>query len=327
VNFIDPTWHMVNAPGLLWIDTFIRKNFTSDTNAMFVYLLKRFAAVETFVGNSTGANAYLRMAEGIIQAMNTWLWDPVSNDHYLTQINPDRTTRDFVDYDSQLLAVAFGVCPPERIASVLRRVDSGPCTHARATWVSEKYYNTSDCNLGNTGDSAVTMGRIGWVDGLSRKVSGDVATFNRLLQPLQDDLHMNTWMYERYQCDGLPTHNSFYIEYPELIAMLLRSIRYGIMINLTAVTIDPLGVDNFTYHVGNVHVTYSKNNVVIQVVPSAPHIVQIYHLHPNTLYLVVSFNSQTQQRIETLATTNSQGTLTCPTPFGTFWTITVNVFQ
>ena len=44
----------------------------------------------------------------IALAMNSALWDENSNDHFIPQLDPSGETRDFVDYDSNLLAVAFG---------------------------------------------------------------------------------------------------------------------------------------------------------------------------------------------------------------------------
>jgi len=259
------------------------------------------------------------MAENIKNAMNMHLWNV---DHYITQINPDKTTRDFVDYDSQVMAVAFGVCPPDKISTFLKRVDSGPCTHARATYVSEKYYGPNDCYVQNTGDSAVTMGRIGWADGLARKVIGDANTFNSLVQPLQNDLNKNTWMYERYQCNGQPTHNAFYIEYPAVVAMFLRYMRYGINIGLTSLTIDPLGVTSYTYKLGDVYVVYSSDSIIIQIKPNGPNMVQIYQVHKNTQYSVVSLNTDTNQKVTQTVTSDNQGTLIFKTALGPNWLIT-----
>ena len=46
-----------------------------------------------------------------------------------------------MDYDANLIAVAVGAASPEQAAKVLARVDRGPCTHARGTWVSEIEYD------------------------------------------------------------------------------------------------------------------------------------------------------------------------------------------
>lgn len=55
--------------------------------------------------------------------------------------------------------------------------------------VSEKYYDKNNCYLGNTGDSAVTMGRIGWADAMARRRVRDVEMFkNVLLLPIIQDM-------------------------------------------------------------------------------------------------------------------------------------------
>lgn len=175
----DSSVGLFNVPGSLWIDTFIRANYTSDTNAGILFLLDLMADAETFVGNATGAALYADTAAQVRGAMNTYLWAS-SHDHYCTNSNPlgsasqgehemtgDRNrqrhasatcgvvdsatdavggvqvcARDFVDYDSNLLAVAFGVpATPQQAQAILSRVDRGPNAHVRGTWVSEVYYD------------------------------------------------------------------------------------------------------------------------------------------------------------------------------------------
>jgi len=176
----DSSVGLFNVPGSLWIDTFIRANYTSDTNAGILFLLDLMADAEMFVGNATGAALYADTAAHVRGAMNTYLW-AASHDHYCTNSNPlslafqdehemandrnrqrhasatsgvaNRTTpdavegvqvcaRDFVDYDSNLLAVAFGVpATPQQAQAILARVDRGPNAHIRGTWVSEVYYD------------------------------------------------------------------------------------------------------------------------------------------------------------------------------------------
>ena len=92
----------------------------------------------------------MQLADRIALAMNTHLW---AGDHYVTQMNPDGTTRDFVDYDSNLIATAAGVPSPSQAARLLGRIDGGRCTHGRATFVSEVYYGPHDTTNGNVGDS------------------------------------------------------------------------------------------------------------------------------------------------------------------------------
>lgn len=50
----DSNVGLFNVPGSLWIDTFIRANYTSDTNAGMVMLLSAMADAEKFLGNTTG---------------------------------------------------------------------------------------------------------------------------------------------------------------------------------------------------------------------------------------------------------------------------------
>ena len=92
----------------------------------------------------------MQLADRIAVAMNAVLWH---EDHYVTQMNPDGSTRDFVDYDSNLIAVAAGVPSAGQAALLLRRIDGGRCTHGRATFVSEVYYGPHDTTNGNVGDS------------------------------------------------------------------------------------------------------------------------------------------------------------------------------
>ena len=166
-----------------------------------MYLFNEFAEVESFLGNATGAAFYQQLSSNISAAMNTLLWEPKSDDHYATNLQPNGQLRDFVDYDSNLFAILAGVASPDRAAKILARIDKGGCAHPRGTWVSEIYYDAQNCNGGNTGDSAITMGRITWADARARyQVGGpDAAAFfqNVLLQPLQQDTLDNTWLYER----------------------------------------------------------------------------------------------------------------------------------
>ena len=112
------------------------------------------------------------MAATIAAAMNKYLWAP-SNDHYVVRVasvlplHPcppqavltgllhachacqsyailpippatNLTQRDFVDYDSNLLAIMAGV-PTSRDQSqrILAKLDDFACAHRRATWVSQ----------------------------------------------------------------------------------------------------------------------------------------------------------------------------------------------
>jgi hypothetical protein len=99
-DLISETDSLVFAPGSLMIDVFIRNNYTSDSNAMVVGFLQDFAEAENAVGNFTRAQELLDLADKVSAAVNAKLWasDAAGGDHYITQLNSDGTTRDFVDY-------------------------------------------------------------------------------------------------------------------------------------------------------------------------------------------------------------------------------------
>ena len=122
----------------------------------------------------------------------------------MTQLNPDGTIRDFVDYDANLIALAHSIPDAARATRALARIDSGQCASARGggpQFVSEKYYGASDTTHGNTGDSYCAMGRIAWFDSHARKNLGTpaaLAAFDKYtMAPLQRDLIQYTWMHER----------------------------------------------------------------------------------------------------------------------------------
>jgi len=62
------------------------------------------------------------------------------------QLNRDNSTRDFVDYDANLIALAHGVPSPDRAKRLFSRIDAGRCsakTGAGPQFVSEVYYGAS----------------------------------------------------------------------------------------------------------------------------------------------------------------------------------------
>ena len=149
-NLIDPQRHLLKAPGSLMIDVFIRGNFTADSNAMMVGFLTEFAAAEAAVGNLARAEELRQLSQEMRAAMNEALWANASEggDHFITQRNPDGTSRDFVDYDSNLIALAHGVPNSTgRSEAVLSRVDRGRCSAAQGggpQFVSERWYGKED---------------------------------------------------------------------------------------------------------------------------------------------------------------------------------------
>jgi hypothetical protein len=72
-------------------------------------------------------------------------------------------------------------------------------------------------------------------------------------------------MPERYDAAGLPAHNSYYHEYPDIVSMVLREMRYGVHVGMHEVTVQPFGVTNFDLRLGKIRVSYSPDAVSIAV--------------------------------------------------------------
>lgn len=337
LTFYDESRGMISAPGPLWIDVLVRENYTSDSNAIMVPFLQLAAdAYEMYeeiieTENSASmhqfANELRSISSTIAVTMATELWDKNSNDHFITQLDPSGETRDFVDYDSNLLAVAFGAvslgsggneaAALSRMTQILARVDAGNYTHIRATWCSEKPYSGDACDCyivgGDVcGDSVVTLARIGWADSHARKLVGDINAFDSLLlAPLQEDLVKDIWLYERYDDAGSQIRTAYYFEYPSLIAMMLREIRYGLSIGLRQVEVFPfMNLDvmekEFVYSFGETYLSYASEKVELRLPSfgSTTRAIKIKGIFADSTY-VVSGCSQDSITVKT----DDQGTL------------------
>jgi len=283
----DPDRKLAKVGGPLFIDVFIRQGYTLDSNAMLLCLLPEMAAVANFCGDAASADRYRNLAEAVKQGLNAGLWD--GHDHYITQRNPDWSTRDMVDYDGNYAAIAFGATTnQEQVAAMYRRLDAGPDTHPgnRGTWVSEKYYGPRDCFGGNTGDSATAMARIWWLDLASRYVTGDLANFYRYFEPVQNDLLQHTWLTERYNAKGKSIRAPYYHEYPEITDMVLREMIYGIDIKIDRVRIRPFGLNRYHYQVGDLDVSYRPDLVSLHIPGHNNRTYEIGGLLPRTTYLI-----------------------------------------
>lgn len=273
LSFYDAEKALFRAPGPLWIDVIVRENYTSDSNAMLVPYLKKVADFYDYLHIDADFATELRqLSDTVAASIRTVLFDTDLKDHFITQLNPDGSIRDFVDYDANLMTVAFGIITDDaQIHRVLKRVDSGPYTHVRGTWCSEVPYSgdAPDCYIvgGNVcGDSIVTLARIGWIDALARKRIGDLKTFQQLLlEPLQQDLLRDVWLYERYDANGTQIRTPYYFEYPSLVVMMLREVQYGIDIALDHVNIDPFPHAAYKLSLGLVSVDYAPERVVLSL--------------------------------------------------------------
>ena len=261
---------LLKTSGALMIDVFRRGNFTTDANALAVDVFTELSRMFLYLSNSQAAGLYADTAFNISSALNERLW---RHDHFATQLNPDGSERDFVDYDSNLLATAFVPMGSERLHATLRRVDNGSCTHAApGTYISEKLYGHNDvynCDAAKpeifcVGDSRVSYGRVAWLDALSRKRAGDYKTFEELIvAPIRREVFELVWCHERYTCNGVPVHSPMYYEYPEVLGTITRDVRYGLRFGLGSFSIDPFlsdddRADGFSWSIGGVHVQYNS---------------------------------------------------------------------
>ena len=297
----DPRQELLSANGPLFIDVFRRGGFTLDTNTIALYLLERMSEIAAFCNDPETEKRYIAMRESIRAGIVHGLWN--GHDHFVTERHPDGTTRDFVDYDGNLAALAFAVLPDGPDArALLKRLDSGPHTHpgGYGTWVSERRYEKPDCNLENDGDSDVTMGRIWWLDMAARVQLGDRATFAALLEKIENYELSNVWMPERFDAQGLPAHHDYFHEYPEFLAMVLREMRYGVHVGMREVTVHPFDVQRFSLPLGTLRVDYSPAQVSLLIPGSSERNFTISGLIPERQYML-----STGQHIAT----DVQGTL------------------
>jgi len=281
----DPDEQLLKVEGPLFIDVFKRSGYTLDTNAVTILLMERMAEAADFNHDQAAKTRYLDFASKLKIGLNRHLWD--SSDHFVTQQNADGSRRDLVDYDGNFAALALGVLPDRADEEkLLHRLDSGQHTHpdGRGTWVSEKPYLKDDCYGGNIGDSNVAMARIWWFDMNARVRLNDHTMFDTTLQNVEGDLLKNTWMSERYNAAGMPAHNPYYHEYPEVVSMVLRELRYGVHIGMRDVQVKPFGVNRFNMHLGTLQVNYSPERISIQVPGTSERHFLIGGLPPHSTY-------------------------------------------
>jgi len=228
-------------PRALWVDPFKRQNYTSETNMFSLEVLTQFAEVEEHFGNASGAERARAAAAKLKTNINSKLWDVASNDHYITQLNADGSTADFLDIDSNLMAVAFGLADDTRAEKVMQRLKCLPCIRpgGYGTMPSGRYMGSEQTNGGMTVDSSVAMARVFYLDAIALRRVNDVSTFRRMLTVMQVDQRRNTWMAEWYNSEGQATHDPFYHEYPETLAMVIQRVKYGIKIGLRNIEVLP----------------------------------------------------------------------------------------
>lgn len=93
----------------------------------------------------------------------------------------------------------------------------------------------------------------------------------------------------------------YYFEYPSLVTMLLREIKYGIELDLSKIHITPflapisckdsdpdcvLHAMEYEFHIGNIDVTYSNTLIKISIPGEGMFNYKISNLIPNSLYSI-----------------------------------------
>ena len=106
-----------------------------------------------------------------------------------------------------------------------------------------------------------------------------------------------------------------YFEYPSIVAILQREIRYGIEVDFAHVTVNPLmsKPGPFAYHVGNVNVDYKPSGVSTVDVPAAPGVQKEHRLHgmvANGEYTISAGGSCALTADAAMALASPQGVLT-----------------
>ena len=106
-----------------------------------------------------------------------------------------------------------------------------------------------------------------------------------------------------------------YFEYPSVVAILQREIRYGIELDFAHVTVKPLmsTPGPFSYHVGNVNVEYKPSGVTTVDVPAPPGVQKEHRLHGMVAsgeYTISASGSCALTADAAVAAASTQGVLT-----------------
>mmetsp|Transcript_6223 Transcript_6223/g.15782 ORF Transcript_6223/g.15782 Transcript_6223/m.15782 type:complete len:257 (-) Transcript_6223:703-1473(-) len=201
------------------------------------------------------------------------------------------------DFDANWIAVAAGIpTDNEQAQRVVSATSSqlGLCGRHMPSWVSAQRYDREHTyqdtrGVRHTGDGAIAMARIAWMEGQARRAVGDVLGFERsLLGPLQRTVLREVFLPERYGCHGFPAKHRFFPEYPEVVGILLREVRYGLRIEPFDVQLRPFSVRRFRYRAGALQVHFEPELVRLTVPGSTPRWVRLHigSLQPRERYSI-----------------------------------------
>jgi hypothetical protein len=280
----DPQHKLIHAAGSLWIDVFRKSGFTFDVNVTAIWVLSRLASLCGHGGDVASQGRIGQFVDYLREGIGA-LWE---KDHFITSVARNGTRHDMWDSDNYA-AVGFGlICDRPRAERLMQFMDGIPHMHpgGKGTWVSGKYYDAVQCYNGNIGDSACAMARLFWIDMKARHQLGDAASFLRYFQPVQRDLLDCTWMNERYDQDGSMIRAEGYVEYPEILALLVREAWYGIELGATSVSVNPLKPGKWTYANSRLEIVYGPGELSIQVPGQGPRMFRFARLEPMKNYQV-----------------------------------------
>lgn len=349
-----------------------RGNFTSDTNIYMVHYLRELAAAYAALSQPKQSREMLAIATNISNAVNLHLWADAEDgdDHYITQLNHDGTTADYIDYAANTMAIWLGVANTERAKKIVGRMAKGNCTGAgkRGTWVSERPFYSFDvdkvkpdkqvytsfgpamvsyffssvgcpstvvaivngvdgtmqwlndhrtwyslvwCRYPKLqGDSTSAEGRVALMDARARIAMGDTDSItyfkDNLLIPIQEDLLQYTWLTERYTCDGFRERTPFFFEYPCLLSIMLKEMKYGMDFGLTDWVLAPIpSVTPFHWSVGRTDVSHNGRlgPVKLSHPGSGTRQISVAGLTPGTKFVGTSGCSSRLLKVDGVTTT------------------------
>jgi hypothetical protein len=117
----------------------------------------------------------------------------------------------------------------------------------------------------------------------------------------------------------------YYFEYPSLVAMLVREVRYGVEVTLDAVEVNPFGAPAvFDFHTGDVNVHMDAAAQSVLSVPGAGMFPYVLHaMQAGVEYTVAVAEGCATAFAPLQVTASAEGVLSFSAPRGTDCAVTV----